>query len=382
MARIELTLSPDYVSTWGISEALRELEQNIIDRANEDYYAKKIHIFEPENERLIVGNQNTTIPKKTLLLGQTTKRNDSNSIGTFGEGYKLALLILNRLGLKTKIYNGSELWEPKIIESRKFGGKLLVIDTSLPNYVDTPKDLIFYIEGVTKEMYADFKNKCLFHQEVGSVIDVAGTGQILLNPKFGGKLFVEGLFICDSKTKYGYNFKSHKIQLNRDRSQVGDFDLSYESSRLWMHHNVTAEDELNKIDTLVVDMMKSDSLDIRFISSFGGSNFRRVCELKMKKFNADFNPNSVPVKTSEEAKHLREIYDNVDPIIVTSSDYEYYSCTPTYKERLKSLGADNMKLDSPQSILKTFKYKYQNNLGYNELQALDEIIGQAYYWSN
>lgn len=92
----ELTLSKDYTKNWGLQEALREIIQNAIDFSNEEENNIMSINYDEETSTLSIAN-NSILTKKTLLLGYTSKEDNPNSIGCFGEGYKLSLLVLNRL---------------------------------------------------------------------------------------------------------------------------------------------------------------------------------------------------------------------------------------------------------------------------------------------
>lgn len=83
----ELTLAKDYSKKWGLQEALRELLQNAIDFANESEDNTMTINYDEETSTLSIANKNSILTKKTLLLGYTSKENNPNSIGKFGEGY-------------------------------------------------------------------------------------------------------------------------------------------------------------------------------------------------------------------------------------------------------------------------------------------------------
>ena len=89
MKKYELSLSRNYVSSWGIEEAIRELLQNAKDSNGED-----VIDIDKSSGTITITNKNTSIPSSTLLLGNTSKGDDLDKIGQFGEGYKLALLVL------------------------------------------------------------------------------------------------------------------------------------------------------------------------------------------------------------------------------------------------------------------------------------------------
>lgn len=101
---IHLTISRDYVVKWGVWESARELIQNALD-------TKKYKITYTENEITITTHAGA-LDRRNLLLGVSSKRDDDSSIGTYGEGFKLAMLVMLREGKSISIKNGKDLWTP------------------------------------------------------------------------------------------------------------------------------------------------------------------------------------------------------------------------------------------------------------------------------
>lgn len=108
----DLSLSRDYVSNWGTQEAIRELLQNAID-SNSNGHEMYID-YNSNKELLTIGNKYTSIGSEELILGNSSKRNDSSQIGCYGEGFKLALLVLLRNGYKVWINNCKKKMVTKI----------------------------------------------------------------------------------------------------------------------------------------------------------------------------------------------------------------------------------------------------------------------------
>ena len=62
------------------------------------------------------------------MLGCSSKGSIDGMIGKFGEGYKLALIVLLRKGFKVDIINADEEWKPRFANSEKFDTQVLTID--------------------------------------------------------------------------------------------------------------------------------------------------------------------------------------------------------------------------------------------------------------
>ena len=104
----ELTLTPNYVSDWTFNDALRELIQNGTDQEVLDKENKFQIIYNGKEKTLRLVNQKSVLKINTLLLGRSSKANNEDTVGQFGEGYKIAALVLNRLGKTFTIYNNEK----------------------------------------------------------------------------------------------------------------------------------------------------------------------------------------------------------------------------------------------------------------------------------
>lgn len=123
----ELTLTPNYVSDWTFNDALRELIQNGTDQEVLDKENKFQIIYNGKEKTLRLVNQKSVLKINTLLLGRSSKANNEDTVGQFGEGYKIAALVLNRLGKTFTIYNNEkgEIWESRFKNSEKWLEKIL-----------------------------------------------------------------------------------------------------------------------------------------------------------------------------------------------------------------------------------------------------------------
>lgn len=219
----ELPIAVTYVRHWGLVEAVRELIQNAVDSESPFEWE-----FTPEGDLHIISRYATLSPT-SLLLGSTSKADRKDAIGSFGEGYKIALLVLARENRAVTIYNGDRVWRPMFKMSKTYDANVLCIeDTVSPR---RNEGLTFVIEKLTPSEIDAITESCLMMQKHIGRIAQARQGTILLERP--GKLFIGGLYICDTKMKYGYNLNPGTVALERDRKTVDGFDLGWWTKELW-----------------------------------------------------------------------------------------------------------------------------------------------------
>ena len=145
--KIEITVTKDYVGSWGEYEGIREIIQNGID--GEQEYGCKLQVSYTPNGKLAVENVGGSIPKEALLIGFTTKKDNEELIGKFGEGLKLGVLALLRAGNTVKIKNNGEIWTPVIEKSDNFNAEVLKF--KITQAKKPAKGLRVLIGGVSRE---------------------------------------------------------------------------------------------------------------------------------------------------------------------------------------------------------------------------------------
>lgn len=309
IARHTLSITPDYVLNWGVWEAVRELLQNAIDQKNTNPHSAVVFQYESEDgsggggflikpatpwntdRTLIIGATQCQLEPRTLLLGQTTKALNDKLIGQFGEGYKLALLVLARLQYKVTIHNNDETWHPAFIWSDEYGCEVLTIerhrvDTALRSEGDT-RGVFFEIEGVTEEDWAKITERFLGVEEpVSAILDA---------DHLRGKVFVCGLYVCEiEELEYGYNFAAGDIKLDRDRSVLPTYDVAIATSNLW---------ERSGNHKALYDGLKGGSLDTQYCYGTTSSQNDYI----MRRHLEDHGPDVIPVSGETEAKALEDV---------------------------------------------------------------------------
>lgn len=273
MKKYELSLSRNYVSSWGIEEAIRELLQNAKDSNGDE----TINI-DKEDGTITITNKNTSIPSSTLLLGNTSKKDDLDKIGQFGEGYKLAILVLLREGKEISIKNGNKIWNPSFEYSNNFDCEVLCINES----ENVGNDLTFEISGFNNSELNELENEFLgINGQAYNYIQTS-YGEILTDSDYKGKVFVDGLPVYqDVNFNYGYNFKPCYVTLDRDRKSINIYELK----RLTALSVACCTDNFSFVDE-VIDSKGRDGEYIKDENISLSDNFKeKYAEHLMKRFD-------------------------------------------------------------------------------------------------
>ncbi|APQ14647.1 hypothetical protein BJP27_24040 (plasmid) [Pseudomonas oryzihabitans] len=284
MKRYPLAVSRDYVRHWKLHEAVRELLQNALDSDSPFEYSF-------EGDTLTITSRYASLSPRTLLLGVTTKADRADTIGSFGEGYKLALLVLLREGYPVIVRNGAKIWTPVFEYSEDYGAEVMVI-----NETDADSDcqaVEFVIMGIDEAQQREIRSHCLLMQPPMHNVIAVGQGNIL--PDRPGQLFVGGLFVCTlGRMAYGYDIKPEFIQLERDRQTVKTWEVEVEIARMWL---VTEQWEL--IARLMADGTH-DVEDIRLLPLPTG--LADACAKEWIKTHGD----AIPVVSQQEANDRQQ----------------------------------------------------------------------------
>jgi hypothetical protein len=261
MKTVPLSLSKNYVAKWGVWEAVREILQNAIDTG--DFRVT----FSPVASSIRVVSRAGAIPMQSLLLGNTSKANDASTLGKFGEGFKLALLVLAREGIECTIRNGLTQWAPKFAYSEVFEGECLVLEIT-DDQSGEPDEVSFHIQNLPHDTFAQIRGNYLTKSEVPIVFE-SGEAYAFKRGQETSKLYVGGLFVSeltanDKQFVYSYNFPPSVVDLDRDRSTVSSWKIQSEIANLII--------AAGRID-LMVDLSKVNAPDIEGYSSWKGSSY-------------------------------------------------------------------------------------------------------------
>lgn len=326
MRRIELGMSLEYVSNWTIVDAIREIFQNSLDEEIENPENKWYFNYDKENQILRVGNKLSKLSTKSLLLGQSSKRDNFNTIGQHGEGYKVATIVLLREGCGVKVYNYNEkeIWTAKVIKSKRYGADIGVFDIEkVSRFKEVPEhSLIFEVTNISQEVYEQIKDKNLWLQEdLGEVIEAEGCGKVLLDEKYKGRIYVKGLYVCSkSYVEYGYDFEPKMINLDRDRGLVDSLNLQFQIGKL-MANTKNAE--------FLKEARKTWDGSYTRIYTTCDSVYSEVYSDAYNQFRGKYGLDAYPCTDTEKFNKLKNRGVNV--AMVTDNEYHYITNAPGYE---------------------------------------------------
>ena len=366
--RFELGMSMEYVGNWGITEAVREIFQNCYDEEIVNPENKMLCEYNEELQVLRIGNRNSTLSTKTLLLGCSSKRDDERTIGTHGEGYKVATIVLlrNNIGIRILNYNDREVWTAKVVNSKRYGCPIGVYDIEqLGIFKKKPEfNLVFELSGITTEMYNAIKEKNLhLHDSLGEIYEGA-SGKCLLDAKFKGKIYVNGLFVCtNSNLSYGYDIVPSLIKLDRDRGLIDSFNLQWTLGKVIY--------ETGNID--FINSVKStwDGYYIRIYMNSVTSNKSindAICFDSYEKFRGEYGDDAVAVNSTDDFNALKK--QGYNPVMVKDSDYHYITNAPSYSDiEVKRVTPNDLLVQ-----LEDWVEKYSDYVPKEGIDSLNEIL--------
>jgi len=356
MITYELPLAKSYVSHWSTPEAIRELLQNAID-SDSPFEFEFIEYFSGMFQ-LRIHSRFTTLQPSSLVLGVTSKAGNNDKIGSFGEGYKIALLVLTRENKSVTIYNGEDTWLPVLRESQQFKTEVLHICSD--KAISPNEGLTFEINGLNHPEVNTIKASCLQMQDdIGKVHNVP-QGQILLDKP--GMLYVGGLFVCDTKLSYGYNVSPGHLQLERDRQTVAGFDLQWLAKEMWF--------QTEKWDS-VAELISQGTPDLEYANYGTPELIKEACYAR---FQAEY-PDGVVCKNQADLEGLlkrgftktvfveKSTYAN----IITSSN-SYVRTAPVIEEI------------KPQDLLHTWLKANRSNMRKDAIVSFKQLFSTAVSW--
>lgn len=340
MKRFDLGMSINYCPTWGVVESVREFFQNAHDEEIVNPENKMYFGYDKDSKTLCIGNKNGRLTTNTLLLGQSSKRDNSETIGQHGEGYKVATVVLLRNGKGVKVYNRAdkEVWTAKTIKSRRYQADVVVFDIekvsifkSVPDH-----DLIFEISGIDEDEYQAIVNSNLFLQDLKERDDYIASNpgyplttcmcKVLTGERHAGKLFVGGLYVTTSKyAKYGYDFAPELVRLDRDRGFIDGIDLQFLTAKVI---SATGDTELINEAKNFWDGSYFKYYLSNYKSVFDNSSYAEMFDKSYQEFLDENGEDAIPVQTTDDFNRLSR--NGFNPVLVEEKDFFFYSGSSMY----------------------------------------------------
>lgn len=340
MKRFDLGMSINYCPTWGVVESVREFFQNAHDEEIVNPENKMYFGYNKDSKTLCIGNKNGRLTTNTLLLGQSSKRDSSETIGQHGEGYKVATVVLLRNGKTVKVYNRAdkEVWTAKTVKSRRYQADVVVFDIekvsifkSVPDH-----DLIFEISGIDEDEYNAIVDSNLFLQDLREGEDYITSNpgypltthmcKVLTGEKHAGKLFVGGLYVTTSKyAKYGYDFAPGLVKLDRDRGFIDGIDLQFLTAKVI---SATGDTELINEAKNFWDGSYFKYYLSNYKSVFDNSSYAEMFEKSYQEFLDENGEDAIPVQTTDDFNRLSR--NGFNPVLVEEKDFFFYSGSSMY----------------------------------------------------
>ena len=380
--KYELGLSLNYVSDWDYKDAIREFIQNGIDHAtttnNNDFdiYYKK------ETETLLLCNKTSILEKRSLLLGYSTKSNDNNLIGEFGEGYKVSLLVLTRLNKKVTIYNygKNEIWTTRIVKSKRYEGEEVLnvyVKTEFDKIRSSEYSLVIAIENISIDEFEEIKKRTLLLNDDIEGLRADGYGSILLNDNLRGNIYVNGLYITHiDNLKYGYDILPKHIKIGRDRDLINNYDILSKTFMICL--NTLSDEEFKElIETNSLDTSNATEGVIQ--ANCDNNSMRKISRIaedlyiNFKEINGE---SSFPVDSDWLKKDMKDEYPSINPVTTTASKASLIRNFTSYYSDLNKIKVSKNPLELAIDDLENWKAKNTNSLPENEISELSEIINR------
>jgi hypothetical protein len=384
MTTYNLNLTKNYCNHWGIWEAIREILQNGSDQARKNpNNVLSIH-YDEKKQKLIISNKESILERDTILLGGTNKDEDDEMTGNYGEGYKIALLIFEKLNKRTVIknYARKERWTTTFNKEKKYNDKPVLKIKIHKHIIKTVPDnnLSFEIEGITKEEWAIVNEKYLpLRGEYEKFTSLKGD-EILLDKELKGKVFINGLFVEDlgDKFEYGYNLTAKTMKLDRDRQSVKGYDFNSITANLMCEYANKGGAEK------IADAIENKSSEV-VTMSFGFNHSKGLSEELKKRFIEKNGEDSFPVTTQKEMEYVNRLSRNVTPIIVSENEKNFLSRNDIYSDAdafIEERSTEEENEKTPKEILERFLLKHGRNLHYDAKEDLEKIIAQSENWND
>jgi hypothetical protein len=282
MKEITYPMSLKYCPDWGLWEVLRELRSNAEDTRT------KVNMYLTDDGDMIITDEGEGLAIRQLLFGVSEKSVD-NAIGQFGEGLKLALLVLTRLSMLCDIYSGKY----HITNDSAFIEEVEVLKLKYEEVAQPYAGTKVIIHGWSGDTYED---RFMFDNDDPRILTTVTSGSLVdtENPV----LMVKGVFVSYIP-KYEFSYDFHNVNMNRDRKTVSENEIQNAVGNLWS--------EIDDAGAWKILFSSSSSGKYEKNMSLGYYLNDKTKEAILKGWRNAFGSNAVlglDEKMSREAEHL------------------------------------------------------------------------------
>ena len=201
---LDFNMSRDYCSDWTALEAIREIAQNAID-------TRAVAMYQADDYNISIITAGISLKPEHFTVGVSQK--GFNAIGQYGEGFKIAMLVLTRLGLNPVIKTGNMVVTGTFSNHEFTGVETFCMHIETQDYYEDRVDFQC-MTGDTDLVELARKITVFAAKPLGIVTNV-----VVLEDR-PGAVYVNGLHVCDKSLTHGYNFPPAMVTLNRDRNMT------------------------------------------------------------------------------------------------------------------------------------------------------------------
>lgn len=355
---------------WQKSKACMEYISNALDEGNYD--------FNVDYERgcLEVTNYNVKLNPKALMLGLSSKRDDTSKRGCFGSGLPQSIAALLDQGCVVTIFNNDVIWTTSFSHCEDWGYEVLTFKESINPTPDTSMTVL--VEGLSEEDLDEVKSRTLALQD-REVLFSTEYGDVIAHGEDEGEIFCGDMYVCENNAfKYSYNFAPKVLPLNQDRNSTSQWEISKLTAKIWkqcpdkelLKEAITSnkEDCYHVMDSWYTEdsspLSVSEEYGEDFVSKYENhivtSDHDEYEELSKCGNKVKYLDNSNQVKAIKQSNSYKEMLENIDIIEVES--------TRTKLERI-SLAFQQLINDNDHEEVVYEGFNMQEHI-----DSLDEII--------
>lgn len=263
MHNVSTSISESYADSvqWDNDKIARDVLQNFFDGHGQTLDGVRLK-FEPTANgtyKVRIEGQSTYTPDKAVFIGESTKRNDPNAAGNYGEGLKMAALKLLRDKGAKNVNVGSDNWkisyslensslsDKRVLtysmdKTPKYDGNYVEFETNDKELLEKLRATLgrFYSSSNTHFKFPDFENEVFGFKKLGQG---EKGGLYIAGQRFEFEGSYDGLpeVALYLKRKPPVNV----LDPSRDRTSINQSQL--DSIAQWLAKNCTTKDEKLKV---------------------------------------------------------------------------------------------------------------------------------------